>query len=467
MNSFLTKLNTFAQNSEIMFIKQIYIKNLWQKGNILWDLREDVNVLVGINGSGKSTILNLAYEALQPEVSDEAKKRHFSLITEMVIHFSDNSFVTVDSSGERFPTNVEKLGFNIFKIGTFDIFGSLDELISGLYPKFENYQKRAQKRFSDALRTPSALPTNEIIADIFGRNKIFMDTLNELFKPTGKSFSEDNFNFKLDNQQYELSHQQLSSGEKQVFYILLQALIQDGKPSILLLDEPEISLHIEWQRDLIHHIRQLNGNCQVIAVTHSSSMFYGGWLEHKKNIEEIRRPQSFGLQIGLTSEDVPALFAKEFRRIVEKQLRGRLFLAEINAMIHKNFYELTLDHCKQILKAIADEDLVPDHFTYTTLIAKTENQADALWLLEEMKKKKIAPNGVTYVNILRKTDAFEDAMRVFDKMRDDKIEPAIQHFSVLLGKAENPEIVEKVEELRALYAIPVNDIYSNKLRIKK
>ena len=40
------------------YIQRIEIKALWGKKNIVWNLRPDVNILSGINGIGKSTILN-------------------------------------------------------------------------------------------------------------------------------------------------------------------------------------------------------------------------------------------------------------------------------------------------------------------------------------------------------------------------------------------------------------------------
>lgn len=449
-----------------MVIKQIYIKNLWQKGDIAWDLKEDVNVLVGINGSGKSTILNLVYEALQPEISEEAKIKYFSLISELTIHFSDDSFVTVDSSGERFPANIDYLDILINKISTFDITNSLDDLISELQLKFSNYRNRKYKKFEEALKAPNSLPSGEMIAELFGQQKNFIDTINALFKDTGKSFSEDNFSFKLINQQYELTHKQLSSGEKQIFYILLQTLIQDGQPFILLLDEPEISLHIEWQRDLIQYIRQLNKNCQIIAVTHSSSMFFRGWIEHKLNIEEIRQNKLNG-QIKVNVESRLKKYVSEFTRITSSNNFKDKQINDVNNMLHRTFFILTYSECKSILKSMYDANVKPDHFTYTTLISKTTSLSDALKLLKDMKEKKITPNAVTYVNIMKKADSFDEAMKVFDQMRKDKIEPAIQHFSALLGKADNSEVVQRVEELRSLYKVPTNDIYANKLKIKK
>ena len=449
-----------------MFIKQVFVKNLWKKGNIIWDLREDVNVLVGMNGSGKSTILNLISNALQPEISEEAKKKYFSLISEITIHFSDDTFIIVDSSGERFPINIDFLNLNLTQISTFDVSSSLDTLIDDLQLEFEIYQKNQYKNLENIIKIENAVPTGLQMEQIFGRRKIFIDTLNNLFKDSDKTFTGDNFNFKLKNQEYELTHKQLSSGEKQLFYILLQILIQNGKDYILLLDEPEISLHIEWQRDLLHNIRQLNPNCQIIAVTHSSNMYFRGWSDCKVNIEEISAKHNNQPKIDLESK--LTIFMTAYQSIINntKILSDRK-INEINAMLHKTFFMLSLDECTKILRTLETNSLKPDHFTYSTLISKTTKESDAISLLNEMKAKKISPNAVTYVNILKKTEDFDGAMKVFDLMRKDKIEPAIQHFSALLGKAENTETVQKVEELRSLYEVPSNDIYANKLRIKK
>ena len=40
------------------YIQRIEINGLWGRFNIRWDLRPDVNILSGINGVGKTTILN-------------------------------------------------------------------------------------------------------------------------------------------------------------------------------------------------------------------------------------------------------------------------------------------------------------------------------------------------------------------------------------------------------------------------
>ncbi len=61
----------------------------------------------------------------------------------------------------------------------------------------------------------------------------------------------------------------LSSGEKQLIILLTEALLQEKRQFIYIADEPELSLHISWQRKIIPSITQLNENAQLIIATHS------------------------------------------------------------------------------------------------------------------------------------------------------------------------------------------------------
>lgn len=61
----------------------------------------------------------------------------------------------------------------------------------------------------------------------------------------------------------------LSSGEKQLFILLTEVLLQRGMPYIFIADEPELSLHIEWQRLILKVLCELNENVQIIVATHS------------------------------------------------------------------------------------------------------------------------------------------------------------------------------------------------------
>ena len=84
-----------------------------------------------------------------------------------------------------------------------------------------------------------------------------------------------------------LTPYQLSSGEKQIIVILLTVLVQDNKPAILFMDEPEISLHIDWQRKLIQYIKELNPNVQIILATHSPGIILEGWADKVFEVSDL------------------------------------------------------------------------------------------------------------------------------------------------------------------------------------
>ena len=53
------------------------------------------------------------------------------------------------------------------------------------------------------------------------------------------------------------------------------------------MDEPEISLHVDWQIQLLDIIYELNPNCQVIVSTHSPSMILNDWQSSVENISNL------------------------------------------------------------------------------------------------------------------------------------------------------------------------------------
>lgn len=78
----------------------------------------------------------------------------------------------------------------------------------------------------------------------------------------------------------------LSSGEKQLIILLTEALMQEKQQFVYIADEPELSLHISWQRKIIPSIIQLNANAQLIVATHSPEIVgkYGDNIIDMENI---------------------------------------------------------------------------------------------------------------------------------------------------------------------------------------
>lgn len=63
--------------------------------------------------------------------------------------------------------------------------------------------------------------------------------------------------------------------------------MQDHQPYVLFMDEPEVSLHIEWQKRLIELIVELNPNVQIILTTHSPAVIMSGWLDKVTEVSDI------------------------------------------------------------------------------------------------------------------------------------------------------------------------------------
>ncbi|AGM24300.1 MULTISPECIES: AAA family ATPase [Fusobacterium] len=61
----------------------------------------------------------------------------------------------------------------------------------------------------------------------------------------------------------------LSSGEKQLFLRTLSIKMLEPKNSIILIDEPELSLHPKWQQRIIEVYKKIGENNQIIVATHS------------------------------------------------------------------------------------------------------------------------------------------------------------------------------------------------------
>lgn len=63
---------------------------------------------------------------------------------------------------------------------------------------------------------------------------------------------------------------ELSSGEKQILIVLTYLAFLAGGDSIFVIDEPELSLHVRWQAQLIDALRELQPDgCQIILATHA------------------------------------------------------------------------------------------------------------------------------------------------------------------------------------------------------
>jgi energy-coupling factor transporter ATP-binding protein EcfA2 len=266
------------------YIQSIEIDSLWNnRKHIMWKLRPDVNILSGSNGLGKSTIINRS--ATQLEV---LRTHRLSASpedgTRFVFYPEDANIIYFDviRSIDRPVLNSELLE----KMSDANVRTELDWQLYQLQRRYLNYQVNIGNRIIQMLT--SGNPEQQQKAGELSKPKIlFQDLIDELFQETGKLIVRDSNEIYFTQYSERITPYMLSSGEKQLLVILLTALVQDNRPGVLFMDEPEISLHIEWQQRLISLIRSLNPNVQIILCTHSPAIIMDGWVDAVTEIADI------------------------------------------------------------------------------------------------------------------------------------------------------------------------------------
>jgi len=108
---------------------------------------------------------------------------------------------------------------------------------------------------------------------------VFKDIINDFLIDKEMGVDEnDHIVFILDNG-VTLPLSSLSSGEKQIFIIFYRLLFETLPSSFVMIDEPEISLHVSWQQRIggtLKDIARLR-DLQIVVATHSPQIVHGDW----------------------------------------------------------------------------------------------------------------------------------------------------------------------------------------------
>ena len=105
--------------------------------------------------------------------------------------------------------------------------------------------------------------------ELFKEIQTFLDEYNK-FLNYDKSLVIDKNGVFISPKNHSL--QRLSSGERHLLTFLATILLMGEEQDFILLDEPEISLDIEWQEKLLSTISKLAPNSQIIVASHSPSI---------------------------------------------------------------------------------------------------------------------------------------------------------------------------------------------------
>lgn len=121
--------------------------------------------------------------------------------------------------------------------------------------------------------------TLAIYDDLYPKFQKFIEILNERRLSFKKiTLSENGFVF-TNNKGKVLHPSDLSSGEQHELVLLYLLLFRIPEDSLILIDEPEISLHITWQKAFLDDMKDIIKlrNFDIVVATHSPAIINGNW----------------------------------------------------------------------------------------------------------------------------------------------------------------------------------------------
>lgn len=245
---------------------------------------KDTIVIIGENGSGKTTLLKCIYDSF------DIQERDYKQITDTTIELTPALYTTSVKLEENevgmlyhdivFETgklpNEPKVVYMPAEIN-FEKVNKVDNTFN-----FSTYfQNIVDQNMTQNI--PSLIAT-KINKEIFkNRNKTIGEVIDKVCNEINAIFSVMDLDVKLvglseDNdtrpifrntlgKEFDITG--LSSGEKQLFLRALALKFLEVNNSVILIDEPEISLHPQWQRKIIDVYKSIGNNNQLIIATHS------------------------------------------------------------------------------------------------------------------------------------------------------------------------------------------------------
>ena len=263
------------------YIKRIEIHELWHRYDIAWDLRPDVNILSGINGVGKTTILNRSVNYLE-QTSGEVKSDEKNGVH---VYFDNTAATFIPYDVIRSYDRPLIMGDFTARMADANVKSELDWQLYLLQRRYLDYQVNIGNKMIELLSGDEE--QRSLAPSLSLPKRKFQDMIDELFSYTHKTIDRKSNDIVFYQNGERLLPYKLSSGEKQMLVILLTVLVRDDDHCVLFMDEPEASLHIEWQQKLIGMIRSLNPNVQLILTTHSPAVIMEGWLDAVTEVSEI------------------------------------------------------------------------------------------------------------------------------------------------------------------------------------
>jgi hypothetical protein len=118
------------------------------------------------------------------------------------------------------------------------------------------------------------------LAPLQAKIQLFINLINDRFFPKFVEVSKKEGFAVRRNEKIEVPLEKLSSGEQHQLVLFFELLFELQGNALILIDEPELSLHVGWQRQFIADLKKIiDLNCfDVLLATHSPQLI-GEWAE--------------------------------------------------------------------------------------------------------------------------------------------------------------------------------------------
>ena len=285
-------------------------------------------VLVGVNGSGKTTLLEFIKEFFEYEKNKllfESQGKIFGLGGTLSFGWS------INTSGIKNHDDIKSILSKNTRIdNTVYLPAGQDNIIDLKEAILEHYRRlvresshlKALKEIQNFLNTIFT-EDMEITFTIDDIDIVVRDKEKVIFKNTsGNTFNID----------------KLSTGEKTLLSKVLYLFFKDYKDKVILIDEPELSLHPSWQNKVLkiyENFAKAN-NCQIIIATHSPHIIGAAKNEYLRilrknnegNIEVVDDLLAYGRDIEWVLEEVMGTDYIRNKKILDKIEVCQDFIAE-------------------------------------------------------------------------------------------------------------------------------------------
>ena len=121
----------------------------------------------------------------------------------------------------------------------------------------------------------------EVFDDLINRLDLFTEIINSKLNFKKIIISNENGLTVIKDDGTELDTSKLSSGEQQIIVLYYELIFGVKDKLTLLIDEPEISLHVAWQRELLKDFKKIikmkNEELSLIVATHAPQVIDNNW----------------------------------------------------------------------------------------------------------------------------------------------------------------------------------------------